>query len=430
MLTRRVPGERDMPSHARGTYVEGTIADKNVSAGGPRGRGSARLTVAHVTAADMTLRYLLLNQMCFIRQAGYDVTGISGSGPDVPVVEAAGVRHIAVPLTRRFAPWADLVALWRLYRVLRRERFTIIHTHTPKGGLIGQYAALLARVPIRVHTIHGLYFPGHMNPKRRWMYVLLERLQMRFSHMNLSQNPEDIPVAVAEKMSAADRIRLLGNGIDVVRFDPATQSAERRAATRAALGLAASHKVVGMVARFVAEKGYREMLRAAQILREKVPEVRFIFVGPVDSAKDDVLDARLVDEMGVADVAQFLGLQTDLPDLYAIMDVLALPSYREGFPRVPMEAAAMGVPAVVTNVRGCRQTVDHGVTGLVVPPRDADALAAALLELIADDAKRCRFGRAAREKALAQFDERRVFARVTDAYEELVASRAPSLRRG
>jgi glycosyltransferase involved in cell wall biosynthesis len=430
MLTGRVPSEREMATRARGTSTESTTRNAGESARRAPDSGPARLTVAHVTAADMTLRYLLLNQMCCIRQAGYEVTGISGSGPDVPVIEGAGVRHIAVPLTRRFSPWTDLVALWRLYRVLRRERFTIIHTHTPKGGLIGQYAALLARVPIRVHTIHGLYFPGHMNPKHRWLYVLLERLQMRFSHLNLSQNPEDIPVAVAEKMSAPDRIRLLGNGIDVVRFDPATQSAERRAATRAALGMSAGHKVVGMVARFVAEKGYREMLRAAQILREKVPEARFIFVGPVDSAKDDVLDAHLVDEMGVSDVVQFLGLRTDLPDLYAIMDVLVLPSYREGFPRAPMEAAAMGVPAVVTNVRGCRQTVDHGVTGLVIPPRDAGALAAALLELLTDDEKRHRLGRAARDKALAEFDERRVFARVTEAYGELVASRARSARRG
>jgi glycosyltransferase involved in cell wall biosynthesis len=384
--------------------------------------------VAHVAAADASLRYLLLNQMRSQLNAGYAVTGISAPGPDVPAIEAVGIRHVALPFTRRFAPWADLVALWRLYRVLRRERFAVVHTHTPKGGLLGQYAGLLARVPVRVHTIHGLYFPGHMKPKRRWIYILLERVTMRFSHLNLSQSPEDIPTILDERICRRERVRLLGNGIDLATFDPAGQPPERRAATRAALGLAPEHRVVGVVARFVAEKGYREMLRAAQILRDTVPEVRFVFIGPVEAAKHDALDPRLIDEMGLANVVRFLGHRTDMPDLYAAMDVLALPSHREGFPRAPMEAAAMGVPAVVTDIRGCRQTVEQGVTGYLVPRRDPEGLAAALRDLITDDAKRLAFGRAAREKAVAEFDERVVFARVNEAYAELLSHRAVAAR--
>jgi glycosyltransferase involved in cell wall biosynthesis len=371
----------------------------------------------------MSLRYLLLNQMRGLQQAGYAVTGISAPGPDVPAIEAAGIRHIPIPITRRLTPWADLVALWRLARVLRRERFAIIHTHTPKAGLLGQYAAVLARVPIRVHTIHGLYFPSHMKSWHRWAYVLLERLTMRFSHMNLSQSAEDIPVAVSERICDPERVRLLGNGIDLASFDPGAQSPERRAATRAALALSGEHKVVGMVARFVAEKGYREMLRAAQIIKRVSPEVRFLFVGPVEADKRDAIDPRLIDELELSDVVRFLGHRTDTADLYAVMDVVALPSYREGFPRVPMEAAAMGVPAVVTDVRGCRQTVTHGVTGFRVPVRDAEALAAALLDLLGDADKRAAFGRAAREKAIAEFDERVVVARVEDAYRQLLGHR-------
>jgi glycosyltransferase involved in cell wall biosynthesis len=424
MLTPRVSTDGEVETRARDGR-EWSENDAALARGdAARVFDSARLErprVAHVAAADMTLRYLLLNQLRSIERAGYDVAGVSAPGPDVPALEAAGVRHIPVPLTRRFSLLGDLAALWRLWRVLRRERFTIVHTHTPKGGLLGQYAALLARVPVRVHTIHGLYFPGHMKPQHRWAYVLLERLTMRFSHLNLSQNAEDIAVAVAERVCAPDRIELLGNGIDLARFDPATQTPARRAATRAALGLSAEHKVVGMVARFVAEKGYRELLRAAQLLRRTAPQVRFIFVGPVEAAKGDALDPRIVDQLGLADVVQFLGQRVDMPDLYGAMDVLALPSYREGFPRAPMEAAAMGVPAVVTAIRGCRETVADGVTGYHVPPRDADALASSLLDLLTDDAKRLAFGRAAREKALAEFDERVVFARVEKAYETLLA---------
>jgi glycosyltransferase involved in cell wall biosynthesis len=421
MLTPRAAAESDVAIEPR------SAESWSRSTPGDEVRG-LRHKVAHVAAADMSLRYLLLNQMRSQQQAGYAVSGISAPGPDVPAIETAGIRHIALPITRRLAPLADLVALWRLFRILRRERFAVVHTHTPKGGLLGQYASLLAGVPVRVHTIHGLYFPGDMKPERRWAYVLLERLTMLFSHLNLSQNPEDIPVAISEKICAPDRLQLLGNGIDLSTFDPAAHSAEGRAATRATLGLARGHKVIGVVARFVAEKGYLELLRAAQIVKRAAPDARFIFVGAVEAAKGDALDPRLIDDMRLADVIQFLGHRTDVASLYAIMDVLALPSYREGFPRAPMEAAAMAVPAVVTDVRGCRQTVTNGVTGYVVPPRDADALAAALLDLLTDDAKRQAFGRAAREKALAEFDERAVCARVEEAYADLLARRGKPVR--
>src|SRR5262249_39109522 len=157
---------------------------------------------------------------------------------------------------------------------------------------------------------------------------------------------------------------------------------------------------------------------------EQMPSARFLFVGPVEPHKPDALDPGLIDEMGLGDVVQFLGHRTDVADLYAVMDVLALPSYREGFPLAPMEAAAMGVPTVATDIRGCRQAVDDGVTGHLVPPRDADALAAALLDLLRDDAKRAAFGRAAREKALAEFDQRVVFRKVLSAYDDVIERHA------
>jgi glycosyltransferase involved in cell wall biosynthesis len=384
----------------------------------------SRPKVAVIGTVDISMRYLLLDQMLAIKGHGYDVTALSAPGPAIAAVEASGIPHLPIPLTRRMSPLADLAALWSLARTLRRGRFTVVHTHTPKAGLLGQYAAVLAGVPVRLHTIHGLYFPGHMNPRRRWLYVLLERATMWFSHMNLSQNPEDIPVAIRERICAPDRIRLIGNGIDLAVFDPASQTVARRRATRAALGLAGGHKVVGTVARFVAEKGYRELLRAAQIIREQVPSARFLFIGPVEPQKRDALDPGIINEMGLDDVVQFLGHRTDVADLYAVMDVLALPSYREGFPRAPMEAAAMGVPTVATDIRGCRQAVDDGVTGRLVPPRDADALAAALLELLRDDAKRAAFGGAAREKALAEFDQRVVFQKVVAAYDDVIGRHA------
>jgi glycosyltransferase involved in cell wall biosynthesis len=249
---------------------------------------------------------------------------------------------------------------------------------------------------------------------------MIERLTMLFSHHNFSQNPEDMTVAVDEHISRPDRLELIGNGIDLRAFDPALQPAAKRSATRRALGLTDDDLVVGVVARLVAEKGYLEMFRAAAIVHQAEPRARFIFVGPFEPEKLDAIKASTLAEWKIDRFAQFLGHRNDVPDLYAIMDVHALPSHREGFPRTPMEASAMGVPSVVTNIRGCRQTVDDGVTGRVVPVRDAPGLASAILELLADAGKRARMGAAAREKARREFDERVVFGKVRATYERLL----------
>jgi glycosyltransferase involved in cell wall biosynthesis len=380
----------------------------------------AGVRVAHVATSDQSLRVLLLHQMQSLRDAGFDVAGISSDGDGVAEVLAGGIHHIVVPITRRIAPLADLRSLLHLWSVLRREKFDVVHTHTPKAGLIGQYAALLARVPLRVHTIHGLYFPGHMKPRARFAYVLLERVTMRFSHHNFSQNPEDMPVVAAEKIADPARVELIGNGIDLSAFVPELHPPSKRSATRAALGLRDDDLVVGVVARLVAEKGYHEMFEAVRIIKREEPRARFIFIGDFQPAKFDAIGPTALADRGIDDVAQLLGHRVDVPDLYAIMDVHVLPSHREGFPRTPMEASAMGVPSVATNVRGCRQTVDDGVTGLLVPVRDAPALAAAILKLLRDPEARRRMGAAARVKAAREFDEKAVFAKIRAAYERLV----------
>ncbi len=378
------------------------------------------IRVAHIATTDASLRYLLLNQLEHYREAGYEVIGISRSGDDVAALKAAGIRFIEAPLSRNIGPFGDLVALYRLFRILQKERLTVVHTHTPKAGLLGQYAALFARVPLRVHTIHGLYFPGFMKPQTRFLYVLLERVTMRFSRHNFSQNPEDIPVAISERICRADRIEQVGNGIDLRRFEAARHTDDRRAKTRQALGLSPEHIVVGMVARLVEEKGWLEMLRAATILKAKDARVRFLFVGGFEPTKKDAIRAEALREHGIDDVAQFLGHRTDVHDLYGAMDVFALPSHREGFPRAPMEASAMGIPCVVTDVRGCRQTVDDGVTGFVVPVRSPELLAEAIDKLVQSATLRRTLGAGARQKAIAEFDERAVIGRILAAYERLL----------
>ncbi len=378
------------------------------------------LKVAHITTIDLSLRFLLLNQLQSLQTAGYQIVGVSASGPDVSVLEAAGVRHISVPMTRRFSPLPDLLSLWRLYRVMRRERFTIVHTHNPKPGLLGQVAAWLAGTPIIVNTVHGFYFHDGMKPFWRRFYITVEKIAARCSDVILSQNSEDIAAAMTHHICPPEKIKYLGNGIDIQRFNRACLSPELVAQTRLALGVPPDAPVVGFVGRLVAEKGILELLAAAQQVAARLPQTRFLIIGPLDTEKADALTPAIAADYGLTDACIFTGMRQDMPELYALMDVFVLPSHREGFPRSPMEASAMGVPCVVTDIRGCREVVKDGHNGYLTRLGDVDALAAAILRLLTDKNKARQMGEHGRQMANQQFDEQLIFTRVKAEYARLL----------
>jgi len=379
---------------------------------------------AHVTTVDMALRYLLLNQLCSIQEAGYQVVGVSTPGPEVPAIEAAGIRHIPVAMTRSpVTPFQDLRSLWQLYRLFRRQRFTIVHTHNPKPGFLGQIAARMAGVPIVVNTVHGFYFHDHMHPALRRFYIALEKIAARCSDVILSQNREDMETAIREGICPPEEIKYLGNGIDVQRFNPANLSSEDISRKRLEVGLPDGAKVVGFVGRLAARrKGFLDFLRAGEMVAHRCPNVHFLVVGDADYGKADALhptEARCYD---IWDCCHFMGKRpnSELPALYALMDVLTLPSLFEGVPRAVMEASAMQVPAVVTDVKGNREAVEHGRNGLLVPLGDVQALADAIVELLTDREKARRMGQEGRRMALERFDERLVFEKVKAEYARLL----------
>lgn len=386
-----------------------------------RATETSKPRVAHVTTADLSLRYLLLNQLVRVRAEGYEVFGISADGPEVPVMEAHGIPHFAVPMTRRFTPLEDLRALWALVQIMRRERFDIVHTHTPKAGLLGQLAARLSGVPTVVNTLHGFYFHDDTKLLARWFYVWMERIAAKCSDAILSQNKEDMATAVAEGIAGPELIKWLGNGIDLAQFDRRRLSGEALDALRDDIGLNREAPVVGFVGRLVEEKGILDLLEAAKEVCNRIADAQFLFIGPCDDEKPDGIRPDIAEDYGLGERCRFLGMRHDMPELYALMDVLVLPSYREGFPRAPMEASAMGVPSVVTDIRGCREAVEHGANGLLFPVGDVDALSRAIVELLVDDERRARMGVEARRIAEERFDERKVFDRVLDEYERLLA---------
>ena len=380
------------------------------------------IRVAHVSTVDLTPRFLLLGQLRRLRDEGYEVTSISAPGPWTRDLESEAIRHVPwTNATRSWSPGADLKAFLELIAIFRRERFDLVHTHTPKPGIMGRIAARLAGVPIAVNTVHGLYATPEDRLAKRLAVLSVERLAALFSDYELYQSEEDLRWARRIGLVSAGNSALLGNGIDLAEFDPALVPPARVEALRREFGIPPGAVVVGAVGRLVAEKGYRELLVAAEVVRSVAPDARFLLVGEPDPDKPDAIGR---DEIAAAhDNVIFAGWREDVRDLLAAMDVFVLASWREGMPRSAIEAAAMGKPLILTNIRGCREVARDGVEGLLVPPRDREHLADAILRLVADAKLRSQMGNAARERALARFDERRVTGSIVSLYRRLLGGK-------
>jgi glycosyltransferase involved in cell wall biosynthesis len=382
-----------------------------------------RPRIVHLTTSDISLSLLLGPQLRAFADAGYEIVGVSGPGPHVAELASWGIEHHALDsLTRSMAPHRDVRALVELRSLFRELAPDLVHTHNPKPGVYGRIAARAARVPAVVNTVHGLYaLPDDPVGKRALVYGL-ERLAATCSDAELIQNPEDVETLRGLRVPA-HKLHLLGNGIDLHRFDPTRIDAARRAELRGSFGAGPDDIVCGVVGRLVWEKGYREVFAAAERLRELAPQVKIVVVGPTEDAKGDAVDPDSMARAARDGAVTFLGMRDDVDDLYAAMDLYVLASYREGWPRSAMEAAAMGLPVVVTDIRGCRQVVEHGTTGFLVPVRDADAMARAVSTLATDPGLRARMGAAARAKAEREFDDQRVIDITLAVYADLLGPR-------
>jgi glycosyltransferase involved in cell wall biosynthesis len=392
--------------------------------------------VVHVTTTAMSLDWLLRPQLEAFAAAGYDVIAMSApddhvgaieaSGIDhVGAIEASGIDHVAIPaLTRSVSPGGDARALRQLQRAFRAIAPDIVHTHNPKPGVLGRIAARRAGVPVVVNTVHGLYATADDAWLRRRIVHGLERMAATWSDAELVQNVEDLELLRALGVPDS-KLTLLGNGIDLARFDPSAVSVGTRARIRSELGVGDDTVLVGAVGRLVWEKGYREIFAAAELLEDL--NCRFVVVGPDDEAKASSIGdgARAAArQLGVV----FAGCREDMPEIYSALDMFVLASYREGFPRSAMEASAMGVPVIATDIRGCRQVVVDGETGHLFPAGDAAALAEAVSGLVVDPVRRREMGDEARARALVEFDDRRVIATTLDTYDWLLGARSPMAR--
>ncbi len=381
------------------------------------------MRVAHLTTVDMSLRFLVFPQLAAVIEQGGTSYGISAPGPWVEEIEDSGVIHLPLTSsTRGMNIGADLAAARQLYRILKKTPVDILHTHNPKPGIYGRIVGKLAGVPIVVNTIHGLYATEDDRLAKRLIVYMLEAIAARFSDAELAQNIEDVELMSKYRITVPSKMKLLGNGVDLTRFDPETVGEAPRTRLLAEWEVGDDQIVVGIVGRLVAEKGYPELFEAMEQLDDRYV---LVVAGPDDPSKDDALPRDMI-ERAEANGVRFLGMRDDVDELYSALDIFVLPSHREGFPRAAMEAAAMRLPIVATDIRGCRQVVTDDLNGYLVPVINPQALATSISRIGDDPSLMARLGEGSFDRSREEFDERRVVEIVMDTYRRVAREKGLS----
>jgi glycosyltransferase involved in cell wall biosynthesis len=372
---------------------------------------------------------MIAGQPAFFHQHGIATSVASGDGPMLAEFAAReGIEVLELPWQRGIAPLSDLVALWRLWRWLRRVRPSIISSGTPKAGLIGSLAGILARVPCRIYVLHGLRYETFAGLRRAVLFAA-DWISCRCCHRVHCVSDSVRDVAIAAGITSPQQSVVIAdgtsNGIDVSRFEPTPALLAQAAAVRRDLAIPEDAPILGFVGRLAGDKGIHELLHAFQKLVAAVPNLRLLMLGdpdPVDPL--DESDLRLLREHPNIVCTGFVA---DTETYYRMMDIFVLPTHREGFPSTVLEAQASGKPVVTTTATGAIDSIVHEVTGILVPPRNAEALRAALERLLLDRASATRMGSAGRERVLRFFQREQVWRWFVNEYRALLAARGLAL---
>ena len=369
------------------------------------------MKICQLCAVDFTLYHFLLPLMEGLREAGHEVIGVCADGALAGKVRARGFRVENVSIARSYDLARHARTAKMLRTLFRRERFDLVHVHTPVAAMVGRYAAWRAGVPKIVYTAHGFYFHEHMPLPLRAAHIGLEWLGGRVTDMLFTQAEEDAATARRLNLCRGGRIHAIGNGVEASQFQLADPAA--RARTRAQLRTSDDAVVIAMIGRLVAEKGYVELFEAMRNNNAVLWVVGDRLRSDHASGIDTVIDTVKKD-LALGPRIRFLGYRQDVPNLLAASDIFTLPSHREGMPRSIIEAMMTGLPVVATDIRGAREEVVEGETGFLVPVRNPVALGAALAKLATDPALRARMGAAGRIRALNLYDEAKVVRRELD----------------
>ena len=331
-------------------------------------------------------------------------------------VENAGIRVITIPeLVRSIAVVNDIKALFALLRIFKYEKPQLVHTHTSKAGILGRWAAFFAKTGTIIHTPHGHVFWGYFGRLKTCLFILLEKLTSSITDKIITLTEQEKQDHLHFRIAPKDKFTVIHSGVDLTAF--AGLPIDTSAAVREELKIPPEALVVGTTGRLTPVKGHRYLLEAAAVISHKKPGIFFVFLGDGELADEIAEKASL---LGIKN-ATFLGWRPDVPEVMSTFDIFVLPSLNEGMGKVLVEAMALGIPIIASNVGGIPDLVKHGVNGLLVPPADAVKLAGGIEELVHDPVKRKKLGERGRLIAVAYSAEAMV-QKIELLYEETSSS--------
>jgi len=380
--------------------------------------------LVRVTTIPLSLEKLLEGQLTFMNQH-YKVIAVAA---DEKRLEKYGVDNnvetYTVELTRAITPIADIKAVLKLTSFLRKENPLIIHSHTPKAGIISMLAGWLAGVPIRLHTVAGLPLLEVQGFKRR-ILNLVEKLTYKLAHKVFPNSYELKKIILDLKYADDSKLKVLGNGssngIDTTYFDPQQYSENFKADLKSTLGIAQEDIVFVFVGRLVKEKGIEELVRALNGLRFSTPKCSLLLIGPFEQDLDPISE-EIIQEIESNPKIITTGYELDVRPYFAIADILTFPSYREGFPNVVLQAGAMSLPAIVSDINGCNEIIQDGENGIIIPVKSEEALKVAMKKLVVDVDLRKRLTSKARHIIREKYEREYFWQILLKEYKELESS--------
>ncbi|MBU1727282.1 MAG: glycosyltransferase [Candidatus Omnitrophica bacterium] len=355
-----------------------------------------------------------------LREKGYDVVLASGptSGPEGEIesyARAMGVKLVIIPeLVRQPSLYKDIAATVKIYNLITRHKFDIVHTHTSKAGIVGRLAAKLASAPIIVHTPHGHIFHSYFGPIKSKFYHGLEMVFSNFCDKIITLTDKCRDEHVKYRIASVGKFVTIHSGVRLDRFIGRSFNNEE---VKSEFNIPLHKRVAGTVARLEPIKGVNYFVDSMKDVLDSVPDAHFLVVG--DGSQREQLENR-VEELGIDENVTFTGVREDVPRLLSAMDLFVLSSLNEGMGRVLVEAGVMAKPAVATKVSGIPELVKHGKTGILVEPRDTKELAQGIVELLSSPEKLSAMGENAKLMMMSRFSAERMVDNIDNLYKELL----------
>ncbi len=341
------------------------------------------------------------------------------TGPEgelITEVQKQGIPLTIIPeIVREVNPVKDLIATFKLVNIFRREQPHIVHTHSSKTGIIGRWAARIARVPVIVHTVHGWAHHPYQKPFIRGMYIFLERIAAPFTDRLIAVSTLNVEKGLKDHIGTRDKYTVIHSCINIEQF---SHTSSDSALLKKSLGLTGSGPVVGTVSRLSQQKNPLDFVKMAALVKKQIPEAQFLFVGdgPLRSESE-----ALIRELNLQKDVVLAGLRKDVPDLLRCMDIFTLTSLWEGLPRVIPQAMVAGLPVVANNIDGNAEIIQDGTNGFLITPGDTAGMADRVVQLVKDQELKRRISEKGHETALREFSLNDMVRKIAELYEELLS---------